>query len=102
MSAQHTPGPWTVQTLWHSFRVVDSRAMTFSNSRLCDVQHWSTSNRGPSREEAEANARLIAAAPDLLDALKDLERVSGSAMLIDDPARANARAAIAKALGEKI
>jgi hypothetical protein len=49
--------------------------------------------------EARANARLIAAAPDLLAALERLERLSGSAMMTDDPAREWARSAIAKAKG---
>lgn len=69
MSAQHAPGPWTVQALEHSFRVVDSRALKFNNSRLCDVQYWSGATRGPDRAEAHANANLMAAAPDMLAAL---------------------------------
>jgi hypothetical protein len=47
--------------------------------------------------EARANARLIAAAPDLLAALERLERLSWSALAPDDPVRVSARAAIAKA-----
>lgn len=87
----------------HSARVVDKRALKFSNSRLCDVQWWSDDHpRGPSKEESIANARLIAAAPDLLDALTlmldechDTERDDA---IIE--AVTKARAAIAKATGE--
>lgn len=51
--------------------------------------------------EQQANARLIAAAPDLLEALINLERVSGMASMRDDPGRVAARAAIAKATGSE-
>lgn len=69
----HTPGPWNVQEAESCFRVVDYRALEYMSSRLCDVHHWSgesSNKRGPNREEARANARLIAAAPDLLEALE--------------------------------
>ncbi len=50
------------------------------------------------QEVAEANARLIAAAPELLDALRDLSASCQKwAPTID---RSRARAAIAKATGE--
>ena len=100
MTTSHTPGPWETQELEYSFRVVDHRAMKFNNSRICDVQHWSAGIRGPDREEARSNARLIAAAPDLLEALKEL-------LDQDDHGqdeiwvRNKARAAIAKATGEQ-
>jgi len=55
----------------------------------------------PTRQEAEANARLIAAAPDLLEALKEMLSVWEE----DDPAYGamhadKARAAIARAEGK--
>jgi len=40
---------------------------------------------------------MIAAAPELYAALETLERLSGSAMMHDDPARVAARAALLKA-----
>ena len=58
-------------------------------------------------EQRLANARLIAAAPDLLDALQDVcarlmfRGVSHDAGNPDRTALNSARAAIAKALGEK-
>jgi hypothetical protein len=61
--------------------------------------HGASSSQSIDAAEARANARLIAAAPDLLAALERLERLSGSAMMTDDPAREWARSAIAKAKG---
>ena len=68
MTTQHTPGPWTYNL---TTGVVRSLAEDFPNCRqpvICDLRHWShedTTHIHP------ANARLIAAAPDLLEALKD-------------------------------
>ena len=61
------------------------------NAPICEIYNVATYHE---------NAHLIAAAPDLLEALERLERLSGSAMMTDDPAREWARAAIAKAKGE--
>lgn len=74
MSAEHTPGPWGI------------------DDPLSPARH----------EEAEANARLIAAAPDLLAACKALLDVSlqGGAQARYQ-ARADAIEAIAKAEGRK-
>lgn len=55
--------------------------------------------------EAEANAHLIATAPDLYEALASLVRSNNSGAPITDPIHprlwANAEAALAKARGEK-
>lgn len=60
--SKHTPGPWRVSG--------DSVASVLTNVVLCQ-----TFSPAPYRGEAqrEANARLIAAAPDLLDACKMAE-----------------------------
>ena len=50
---------------------------------------------------AIANANLIAAAPDMYEALETIERVAGIGMMEDDPARVKARDALRKARGEK-
>ena len=94
---KHTPGPWrAVLTYVHSVR--EDRRTTTSVAD-CGLT--------PSRaEEAQANARLIAAAPELLEACKELVAVSEQAPMM--VARCgpwlcrivrNARAAIAKAEG---
>lgn len=61
MSA-HTPGPWTVGER----RSILGRAFDKSEKQIVDQV------RGGSREAADANARLIASAPDLLAALKTI------------------------------
>lgn len=95
MSA-HTPSPWTVVP---SSDGVSSQART-SDGRF-SIYLGST---GAPAEEWQANARLIAAAPELLDALRRAERVMTDADLDHEPADDEARltldavrAAIAKA-----
>lgn len=65
MSAgMHTPGPWVAHYLpQHRMRVTN----VDGSVSICDVALWNTDY-----EEQIANARLIAAAPLLLDALKGL------------------------------
>ncbi len=57
----HTPGPWLVDA-GRALRVANERDETVATTG-CDVDH---------RSEWEANARLIASAPELLAALKGL------------------------------
>lgn len=75
------------------------------------VVNFADASRGYGSEEAKANARLIAAAPDLLEALKRLlphtdwledEGPIGTGWKSDELVSViqNARAAIAKATGE--
>ena len=76
MSTKATPGPWSVQLPapdQTQIRVVDRRILKFANSRIADIQYWSSGERGPNREEAFANARLIAASPRMFEALKMAE-----------------------------
>ncbi len=60
MSTQHTPGPWTVD------RSVNGELEPFDSKD----RHLLNSHSELPLAEREANARLIAAAPDLLDALQ--------------------------------
>ena len=64
----HTPGPWTVDV------IVNNRGALI----VMEAQAHYRWNRGQSQEELDreftANARLIAAAPTLLEALKNLAR----------------------------
>ena len=89
MGADHTPGPWTgihPQTIY--------RLHGEDDSIIADVY------------ESEANARLIAAAPDLLAALQDtvqvFEGLDRASELHETlyPVLANLRTAIAAAKGE--
>lgn len=63
MNPQHTPGPWSVAV------DLDGRECVVSEpDRVFLVRHdvWAEGMR----QEMEANARLIAAAPELLEALE--------------------------------
>lgn len=91
---KHTKGPWQVSS-WYS-----------EAGRSCGVSNGIQGVAGVygmGRDEAEANARLIAAAPELLEALARL--VGHCYPEFDEPLFAAAvdrsRAAIAKATGEK-
>jgi hypothetical protein len=85
----HTPGPWTYDA---EFEVI------FGPSPDYDTVAATFFDRP--EDECEANARLVAAAPQLLEALQSLLR-DEKALDDDDPnlikTREKARAAIAKA-----
>lgn len=76
--SKHTPGPWVLDTIPTSVGICH-RIGPFPPRRPDDVtvrhaclyaDYPSASN--PADEELEANARLMAAAPDLLEALENL------------------------------
>jgi hypothetical protein len=70
--SKHTPGPWAVEcdtqdsTLQRVYRVANGRL----HELVAEVGHFQQDI-----DEQNANARLIAAAPDLLDALKNTLRM---------------------------
>jgi len=110
-NAIHTPGPWTYEGD-HTHRQFNIRMLGHligtkdEAKHICTVNNLPThvlANRDPAT--AEANARLIAAAPELLEALKRAAFALESAVMLQGLAElapyANAaRAAIAKAKGE--
>lgn len=112
VSGAHTPGPWRVEDgttlIWGDCIPHDhsSRGMGYpiAACRTNPSGNWST---GPYADEAEANARLIAAAPDLLAAVQKLMALNnehapfGGEFYQDrlDCAWDAARAALAKAEG---
>ena len=83
--SKHTPGPW---------HTAGEQGVQIRGAKDQIAKVWTM--RG---NEWKANARLIAAAPDLLEALQDM--VSDHASL-SDATLAFARAAIAKAAGEQV
>jgi hypothetical protein len=111
--SKHTPGPWIAfpsntrwisgafdpifkNGLWHVVPASKPERLPICTVDYADDHHE------PTREKAEADARLIAAAPDLLEALQ------GLVAWADELRRQNpeedlrkARAAIAKATGEQ-
>jgi len=72
--AQHTPGPWTIVPYGDG----DSLVIHADESewRICFM---ATPGQSPgAMDRIEANARLVAAAPDMLEALKDaLQMIAG-------------------------
>lgn len=87
MNAQHTPGPWFTEatsTIGHHY-IVDSEGFTIAT---------------PS-PMGQANARLIAAAPELLSALRQLMEYTGGWNSPPDHPCGIARDALTKATGEQ-
>lgn len=89
----HTLGPWKIETKGskHFIDGGDGFTVTYLD-RMTDI-------RG--RDECELNARLIAAAPDLLAALKELLSDKYLANPINDDRMSRTRAALAKAQGNQ-
>ncbi len=93
---KHTPGPWAVADLPHSIvvRTESPKKSKFGASRYAAIGGFDRSD--PEQlAEAMANARLIAAAPDLLEALEFVIRGVPDTW----EGAQKARAAIAKATG---
>ena len=90
---KHTPGPWRA--------IIRKNGGGITNA-FVDMQsggHIAIPLNNP--ETAEANARLIAAAPELLEALQTWIAACDTGTHTDiNQAREQARAAIAKATGE--
>lgn len=72
MNTKHTPGPW-------SYRETGSSDTYAIECNLSHMKHLSTEERVARVETLnEANARLIAAGPDMLEALEFVERILNS------------------------
>lgn len=107
-NAQHTPGPWAVVTR-QILGCSDCRPVIVHKDPHPDFDDLAEvvvpdSQRDGGRDivTAMANARLIAAAPELLKALRFLYREANASGLLDvEPSMQEARAAIAKATGEQ-
>lgn len=114
--SKHTPGPWVVSYNMGVPYITAEQGKKWDNPTICnlyeDVTPEDSVTCGSWLEEhdnAEANALLIAAAPELLEALQALEPLFdglvcyASTMSEYEPNRliAQARAAIAKATGEQ-
>jgi len=97
MTTKHTPGPWYVgsgtyegRNIYSVASVTDDEGFTYqpivASAEDDGIKCW------------DANARLIAAAPDLLEALQEMVRTFAKNHA---PAVDVARAAIARATGEQ-
>lgn len=96
MTTKHTPGPWEVQPDQRS----QGEALAIVGGSSLIIARTPKATLDMHRRVDEANARLIAAAPELLEALRAINQVLGGSQPIDIPgALMIARAAIAKAEG---
>jgi len=84
----HTPGPW----FEHSHRQIGPR-----EGIVCEV--WSAHGDADAIGQADANAHLIASAPDLLEALNSSIKFIEAMTPYGVNALKKARAAVAKATG---
>jgi len=93
MNTKHTPAPWNISSA--NLYAVNARGRGIATAHGTDDVNYS--DFFPPTEEAAANARLIAAAPDLLEALERLCRVASVELTGKrDDVLDQARAAIAK------
>jgi hypothetical protein len=92
-ATQHTPAPWSIE--WDHQSNSPEFIRAFVDGEMEDIAIISP-------DTPLANARLIAAAPELLDSLKDLENILSCKPYDRDEQKllVIARAAIAKAKGE--
>jgi len=103
--SKHTPGPWySLKDTLHEGQYF-VRVQTYGYAPLATVR----GDKRSTLKQSEANARLISAAPDLLEALKSLlwyvDQLEMVVYSADDNGTheevAKAKAAMAKATGEK-
>lgn len=99
-NVQHTPGPWRFDTKMNPPQIRGPEGYGNSSGLTLAIPH---KNPGLPCEQWEANARLIAAAPELLSALElAWQLIQQSGMSVDDRPGSSfdvIRAAIAKAKG---
>ena len=100
MQPTHTPGPWHLSDETNPLITNDSGSVD-----VAQVFMYSEGTVGSLRPNAYADARLLAAAPELLDAMREMLHQFADHEQYDedghDTAAINkARAAIAKATGE--
>lgn len=93
-----TPGPWKTQFKKHAQLQDGSHVHVLTDAENFNIGLLSSwVNDLDTRAEAEANAKLIAAAPELLAALDEILNLFTPAEQIGNRILIHARAAIAKA-----
>ena len=92
---KHTPGPWTMHPRFDD----GAEVCAIAPVAWCSVAstHGASGSQVIDVDEARANARLIAAAPDLLAALHHISLASQNSMSSKEECGRIAREAIAKA-----
>lgn len=116
MNTKHTAGPWRVELYEgeHPY-IISEQGKRWDNPVVCNLYDDVTPNDSvtmgawyESCDNAKANARLIAAAPELLEALEGVYRIIeafGYTTALGKTQKARmdaARSAIAKAKGEAL
>ena len=104
MSTKFTPGPWHANWTRLNGKAIGFHVADETHGSIRPICEFYDGTEAMPPEEVEANARLIAAAPKLLEALQDCERVMSEelkGLLVIQPELKNARAAIAKATGDQ-
>ena len=100
MTTKHTPGPWVAVKLQD--RTAYNIFVPGHCTALLTLEPGKYDGASPLCENVQANARLIAAAPDLLAALREAFRAFAfydEGPVWADSTIAKARAAIARATG---
>jgi len=101
MKTQHTKGPWKVAVDTRYTRGLLVRDNNGEGYVVAVCDYVNNSNAKDVNNSIEANARLIAAAPELLEIVNRLlELVDSSQMACDHNLIIEAREVIAKATGE--
>lgn len=97
---KHTPGPWLLQD--RTVYALNDERIPVNRFTASVDSGWLHDKARVSREEVDANARLIAAAPELLEALESMLEIYDDGVGRDWELQAwkDARAAITKAKGE--
>ena len=99
-NATHTPGPWTMAKRQNGIAIEhrEEKPYGWAQSEVALVYPLAM----PDRKTGDANARLIAAAPDMLAALEEMAAQLGGGNDFEkwEAAKAQMIVAIAKAKGE--
>lgn len=78
--AEHTKGPWAVEQPWNGFSAIRDAA-----GKLIFGLAAGSHDEKRSDAECDANARLIAAAPEMFEALKECEEYFDQRADADQP-----------------
>ena len=68
MKTKHTPGPWTASQIYN----FDGTLVSYIDAGDLNLMQTRTSDNETTKEEAQANANVAAASPELLEALLDV------------------------------
>ena len=90
---KHTSGPWAICEIRNEHCEVDRCIVDHMYTKIAVCEQWNE----PVTEESDANARLIAAAPELLEALQSAENAMTEASGASLPAARVVSAAIHQA-----